>query len=275
MIQTFGGTGWAYMTDDDDDNHGRNDDSQGGGSSNGNGDHTQPGENQPLYKFVRDKLVERIQSGTWKPGQVIPNEHEIAREFGVSHGTARRALIILADFGFLTRRQGSGTWVQDDSPAARYRYFAFFDDKGARITPDSRDIAATLARANSRERSNLNLGDKARVIRMTRTRTRNGKPFIAEALSVPETLFPSLADEPQLPDALYDFYQKAHKVLIMGTTDRITVAAADVPIAAQLRVKVGTPLLKIDRIAYTLHDKPVEWRVWLCHLKNAHYLAHM
>jgi GntR family transcriptional regulator len=42
-----------------------------------------------------------------------------------------------------------------------------------------------------------------------------------------------------------------------------------------LRVKIGTPLLKVDRIAYAPDKQPVEWRVSLCQLKNAHYLARM
>ena len=134
---------------------------------------------------------------------------------------------------------------------------------------------ALVAPASSAERARLGLEKKARVIRMTRMRTRKGKPFIAESLSVSETLFPSLADEPQLPDALYDFYQKAHKVLIMYTTDEITAVAADAALAEKLRVKVGTPLVKIDRVAYSSNKQPVEWRVWHCHLKNAYYLARM
>ena len=224
---------------------------------------------------VRDGLIERIQSGVWKPGQIIPSEHEIAREFDVSQGTARRALMMLVELGFLSRRQGSGTWVQDDTPAVRYRFFSFYDKDGVKITPESRDVHALVAPASSTERARLGLEKKARVIRMTRMRTRKGKPFIAESLSVSETLFPSLADEPQLPDALYDFYQKAHKVLIMYTTDEITAVAADAALAEKLRVKVGTPLVKIDRVAYSLNKQPVEWRVWHCHLKNAYYLARM
>ncbi len=259
-----------------DDNHGRDEDGHdAGGNSNGNGDKAQGKDNRPLFLRVRDGLIERIQSGVWRPGQIIPSEHEVAREFNVSQGTARRALIMLVELGFLSRRQGSGTWVQDDTPAMRYRFFSFYDKDGVKITPDSRDVHAVIAPASSAERAKLGLEKKARVIRITRTRTRMGKPFIAENLSVPETLFPSLADEPQLPDALYDFYQKAHKVLIMTTTDQLTAVAADAPIAQKLRVKVGTPLLRIDRVAYSSSKQPVEWRVWHCHLKNAHYLARM
>ena len=115
-----------------DDNHGRDEEGHdvGGGNGNGNGDNAPSKDHRPLFMRVRDGLIERIQSGVWKPGQIIPSEHEIAREFDVSQGTARRALMMLVELGFLSRRQGSGTWVQDDTPAVRYRFFSFYDKDG-------------------------------------------------------------------------------------------------------------------------------------------------
>ena len=47
---------------------------------------------QPLYLQLRDALAERIASGEWKPGDVIPNEVDLARELNVSPGTVRRSL---------------------------------------------------------------------------------------------------------------------------------------------------------------------------------------
>jgi GntR family transcriptional regulator len=249
-------------------NHCQEEDGREGGAGSTDGENE-----RPKYMQVRDALLERIRSGTWKPGDVIPSEQEIAREFDVASGTARKAILFLVEeMGLLTRRQGSGTWVRSTAP---YRFFGFFDDIDVRISPDSRDYASTLARANSRERSVLKLQSKARVVRISRTRTRAGKPFIAESLSVPEALFQNLVNEKQLPDALYVHYQKAYQVLVTSVEDRLNAVAADIPTAERLRVKVGTPLLKVDRIAYAPNRQPVEWRVSLCQLKNAHYLARM
>ncbi len=41
---------------------------------------------QPLYVQLRHALTQRISSGIWKPGDSLPNETEIAREFGLSAG---------------------------------------------------------------------------------------------------------------------------------------------------------------------------------------------
>src|SRR5262245_50810624 len=70
---------------------------------------------KPLYIQVRDVLTERIATGEWKPSAAIPNEGDLAREFGVSSGTMRKALDMLEDEKLLTRRQGRGTFVNDQT----------------------------------------------------------------------------------------------------------------------------------------------------------------
>lgn len=230
----------------------------------------------PLYAQVRERLIERIRSGEWKPGQLIANEFEIAAEFGVSQGTARKAIGDLASEGLVVRRQGRGTFVVEHTPAhVLFRFFNLFDEGGSPVIPDSRDVKVGTALADARECRALGLDGNARVIRITRTRTRNrdGAPLMAETITLPETLFPGLAEQTEISNTLYDLYQKAYGVLVTRTDDRISAVAAGAAVAAVLAVAPGAPLLRIDRIAFGLDDRPIEWRVSLCHLMGAHYLA--
>src|SRR5215470_18424307 len=105
--------------------------------------------NRPLYAQVRERLVDRIRSGEWKPGQLIASEFEIAAEFGVSQGTARKAIGDLASDGLVVRRQGRGTFVVEHTPDhVLFRFFNLFDAAGRAVIPDSRDIASALAMAS-------------------------------------------------------------------------------------------------------------------------------
>jgi GntR family transcriptional regulator len=229
---------------------------------------------RPLYAQVRERLIERIRSGEWKPGQLIANEFEIAAEFGVSQGTARKAIGDLASEGLVVRRQGRGTFVVEHTPAhVLFRFFNLFDAAGSAVIPDSRDMRSSSAVASLEEREALALEDQARVIRIARTRTRDGAPLISETIALPEALFPGLADRSPMPNTLYDLFQKAYGVLVTRTDDRLSAVAAEAETAAILGVARGTPLLRIDRIAFGLDDTPIEWRVSLCHLAGAHYLA--
>ncbi len=231
---------------------------------------------RPLYIQVRDQLIERIRTGAWKPGQLIPNEFLLGAEFKVSQGTARKALAALAELNLVVRRQGLGTFVFEHTPAhVLFRFFYIFDDKHAQIIPKSKPARPVIARANATERAKLWLGKNAKVLRISRLRSRKGKPFIAERISVPAALLPGLAEHDELPNTLYDLYQKSYGIMVMRAEERVTAVAADRPTAKALGIAPGTPLLKIDRIAFALDDQPVEWRVSLCHLVKAHYLARL
>jgi GntR family transcriptional regulator len=230
---------------------------------------------RPLYARVRERLLARIRSGEWKPGQLIPNEFAIAAEFGVSQGTARKAVSELAAEQLVRRRQGRGTFVVEHTPTDMlFRFFNMFDAAGAPLIPDSRSIRCWVApRPTAAERAALALDTRSPVIRITRTRTTRGKPFIAETIALPQRLFPGLAERAEIPNTLYDLFQRAFGILVVRTDDRISAVSARAAPAAALGIAIATPLLRIDRIAFTLDDTPIEWRVSLCHLEAAHYLS--
>jgi len=64
----------------------------------------------PLYVQVAGNLEEVIRT-SYQPGDRLPPETEIARQFGVSIVTMREAMANLARSGVVHRRQGSGTFV--------------------------------------------------------------------------------------------------------------------------------------------------------------------
>lgn len=63
------------------------------------------------YKQVADQLLEKIQDGTYKPGDKIPKEDELCTAYGVGRQTLRNAVSQLEESGYLKRIQGSGTYV--------------------------------------------------------------------------------------------------------------------------------------------------------------------
>ncbi|MFY0614337.1 MAG: UTRA domain-containing protein [Hyphomicrobiaceae bacterium] len=60
---------------------------------------------------MQSEILNRIQSRQWKPGELIPNEVDLASEFGCARATVNRALRAVADAGLLERRRRAGTRV--------------------------------------------------------------------------------------------------------------------------------------------------------------------
>ena len=229
---------------------------------------------RPLYAHVYNELAERIRSGRWKAGQLIPNEFEIAREFGVSQGTARKAIGALAEAKFVVRQQGRGTFVYEHTPGdILFRFFNVFDAAGERIIPVSRSTKCLPGKANGAERTALRLATNARVVRVSRIRAHGRRRLITETVVLPDAVFPGLAGLPEIPDTFYDVFQKAYGVLVTHTEERVTATVANAACAEDLGIAAGTALIRIERTAFTMDGRPVEWRVSLCHLKGAYYLA--
>ena len=64
----------------------------------------------PLYQQVIDIIKNEINSGAYKAGARIPNEFELAESYKVGRVTVRRAIEELVQQGYLTKRQGKGTF---------------------------------------------------------------------------------------------------------------------------------------------------------------------
>ena len=64
------------------------------------------------FRDVRDVVLQRIRSGPWLPGTLIPAESALAIEFCVSRATVSRALQELSAKGYLERRRKGGTRVR-------------------------------------------------------------------------------------------------------------------------------------------------------------------
>ena len=63
------------------------------------------------WQSVQEEVLRRIHARVWTPGNLIPNEADLALEFGCARTTVNRALRSLAESGLLDRRRKAGTRV--------------------------------------------------------------------------------------------------------------------------------------------------------------------
>ncbi len=67
------------------------------------------------YAEVKEHIHTQIRRGRYKPGDKIPSERELSKEFDVNRATASRALKELEADGLVERKQGFGTFVSERS----------------------------------------------------------------------------------------------------------------------------------------------------------------
>lgn len=228
-------------------------------------------ETRPLYLQVRDMLLGRITTGNWKPGTLIPNEVDLAREFGLSVGTVRKALDQLQAEHLLTRRQGRGTFVNDLSSAEHSSRFSnLYSADGERLTMSSKTLSAIVAPATDTQLRALEISKGSSVVNLVRLRTSPRGVRMYEESSLPAALFSGLADDGEIPDEIAALAQRYGQI-VGSAEESVSVAAADEETAQKLSVAVGSPLMVLDRRAFAVDGVPIEWRLAACHAPATQY----
>jgi GntR family transcriptional regulator len=229
----------------------------------------------PLYRQIKDLMVRSLEAGEWQPGDAIPSEAELAVRFNVSQGTVRKAIDEMAAENMLVRRQGKGTFVATHSdPRSFFRFLRLVPDSGEFGTQQSIPLECWRAKAGADVARTLGLPTGAPVIIVRRLLKFEGKAVVVDEIYLPGDLFPDLSLEilRGFGNSLYSLFETRYGVRMIRAEERIRAVAADRMSAEMLDVPEGSPLLSVERVAYTYGNKPVEWRRGLYVTENHFYL---
>ncbi|MGP9435916.1 FadR/GntR family transcriptional regulator [Ewingella sp. AOP8-B2-18] len=69
-----------------------------------------------LYRQISNVLIGCIKNGQFAPGEMIPSERDLSKQFGVSRSSIREALIALEITGWIEIRTGNGVYVNNPLP---------------------------------------------------------------------------------------------------------------------------------------------------------------
>jgi len=228
---------------------------------------------RPLYLQLRDALAARISSGEWQSGGPIPNEGDLAHEYSVSPGTMRKVLVLLESEHLLTREQGRGTFVDDQGTEDVASRFCNIVSAGREPIATRVELGRTVeAAANELESTRLGLRPEHRIYRIQRAHFHNDRPLMVEEASLPADLFPNLLKGQESAQHL-TLLAKRYRILLGRTEEYISIGIAKAAIAETLKVAVDSPILVLDRVAYDLGGRAIEWRVAYCNFVDEYYVT--
>ncbi len=218
------------------------------------------GEGVPLYEQMKRQISELILLGRWAPGTVLPGETQLARDFGVAVGTARRALADLAAEGLLMRRRKTGTVVTGRSPHHSlrffYQYFRLHRDDGALLRSKPQILNVTHAEASPQEAEALQLSHASPVVRIHRLRSVGQRAAMHERMVIAAHRVPSFPDAEMLPELLYLFLLERYGVRISSVRESLSADLATNEDLALLNLTPPAAVLVIDEIAYDQAGAP-------------------
>ncbi len=230
---------------------------------------------KPLYEQIKELLTQSLIAGEWGPGESIPSEMELASRYNVSQGTVRKAIDALAAENIVVRRQGKGTFVathNEEQIKLRFLRLAAADGKKELLENELLECTRISSPANIA--GMLNLKPDTSVIEIKRLLSFSHRPVIFDHVIIPASPFKGLnANKIQeYNGSLYRMYETLYGIRMIRASEKLTAVGATGEIAKHLGVKEGFPLLRIERIAYTYGDKPMEYRLGLCVTDDYHYM---
>ncbi|WP_211461707.1 GntR family transcriptional regulator [Collimonas silvisoli] len=217
----------------------------------------------PLYQRLRDELAARIADQHWRPGEAIPTESELVKQFEASIGTVRKAIDMLVAEGLLERFQGKGTFVRRARfDSSLFRFFRFQNEVGERRIPEGRILRREVMPAPTAVAAALRLAPGTEVIHFSRLRLLDQKPLLAESIWLPKEKFSALLeiDTSEFGDLLYPLYEERCGQVIASAEETLVAEAVNDLHARLLQLQPGAPVIVVERLALGYDRQPLEWR---------------
>jgi GntR family transcriptional regulator len=220
----------------------------------------------PAYYQLREILRKRIENKEWRPGDRLPSEIELSRVYRINRMTVRQAVLELCREGFLYREQGRGTFL------ARQRIertlsdldsqISYLRSRGEQVTTKVLTLRTIPASPEIQKKLRLTPGEQ--LIELVRLRVLNGTPFFLETSLLPFSLCKPLMKEDFTQRSLYDLLEIRCGFNLDWADVLIEAIPADPVHCAQLKVKKGTPLLRLEQVTYLENEQPVQFLEGIC-----------
>jgi GntR family transcriptional regulator len=204
------------------------------------------------YREIADTLRDRIESGVFGAGQVLPSEAALSREFSASRVTIRKALELLRDDDLISSRQGAGWFVAVDPLRQSLGRLGTIEAQlNASKRTSERDIYG-FGFTDAPEWVADILGS-ASVLEVRRRNLADGQPFARVTVWVPHEVGQHLSRAQVEASPFYEVLGAE----LGGATQTIGAAIISEGDAGLLDVPAGSPVLVCTRVTADVEGLPV------------------
>jgi GntR family transcriptional regulator len=216
----------------------------------------------PKYAQVVAEIQRRIEQGEYAPGSLLPSEHQLVTEFGVSRPTVVKALSSLRQDGWIDTQQGKGSFVRGRPALA--------DAQRTRPAENALELPETalsgelvqagVKLAPSYVTTLLGLAPGAKAFLRQRLLSDEDAPVELASLWLPLELAAGtdLASPDLLGESIRHHLQVRKKVRLDHAVERISARKPSAEEAGLLQVAADAPVLNVIVTAYDAASRPVQ-----------------
>jgi GntR family transcriptional regulator len=210
----------------------------------------------PAYKQIQNAIVERLESGHLRPGDLVDSERELARIHGVSLMTARHALTVLEREGMVVRRRGAGTFVAP--PKIHFNKLMSYTEQmsGRGLTVTSKVLSISVTHTEHEIAARLALRATEPLVKVERLRLSGDEPCAIETCYCSASEFAGLRQARLDRASLFSILEHQYGIQIGYADEEVDATTADPQTARLLEIPANTAVLRIRQKIYFTTGKP-------------------
>ena len=212
----------------------------------------------PLYVQLMEELETSIRNGVYKPGDKIMTEAEMAKEYGVSLITVRKAVGSLMEKGLVVRKQGKGTFVTKPKYSRNMKKLQSFTEMCEQmgVKPGAQVLENRLIMADKKVADRLGIEPGSNVVYISRLRLADGEPVQVEKSYFP-LKYAFLLEEDLNNGSMFECLKEKAGAKVASSEKMIELCRATAEEAALMDVKKGDYLLFVKSTAYDENGEPM------------------
>lgn len=216
-----------------------------------------------VWEAIARSLSEDIASGRYQPGDKLPTEAELSRQFEVNRHTIRNALREMAENGLVYARRGSGVFVAQtpaDYPLGRRVRFHNNLEKAGRV-PGKETISIETRPADKPEAEALGLTKGDPVHSYEALSLADSEPIVFFRSVFPAERFPELLEHITYSNSVTEALRACGVTDYTRAWTRISARRATATQAQHLRIHQGDPILLSVAVNVDPDGQPTEYGV--------------
>lgn len=220
--------------------------------------------NNFLYEEIKQYIIDNIKDGTFPIGKKLPSEQEIIEQFSTSHMTVNKALVALADAGYIKRIKKKGSYVICQNIGRNMNEMISLTEQYKRggikisnILIDYRKVDVTEC-LDEYLKDLMGLSDNDFVHYFCRVRFADNKAIQVQKDLVSSKVVPYI-DKDCLCNSFYAFLKDRFDIVPVSGDTTLKVVKASGDIVDYLHLKQDDPVIKLNHITKVENGDVLEY----------------
>jgi GntR family transcriptional regulator len=215
----------------------------------------------PLYYQLETIFRNKIASGEWTVGSKIPNENDLAKDYGVCVVTVKQALSILVTEGIISRKRGVGTYVEKQAKGDTFHPLeGSFKQAVENLTVATRikvfDYNIITPPQYVADKLKIDIDDN--VLCFKRLYFSNSKIPFSFSVHYVQEIFGRYLNKKELKKDCPAYLIDKQSPVKVGSAKQILIGSiADDYLSELFSVNVGFPILKVERTVFSTKEEPL------------------